>query len=204
MTEHSRSAVYLIRHGQTEWSKTGQHTGATDIPLTAEGEQQARRAAGVLSALRATSVPPALVLSSPRIRALRTAELVGLNVDKTTEDLREWDYGDYEGLTTQQIREKVPQWTVWSHPVPGGETAEQVDLRAKSVVDTVRAALPKGDVVLIGHGHFSRVLVTAWLNLRPEDGVRFAVQPAAVSVLGFERDVPRLNALNVPPITTDD
>lgn len=203
MTEH-RSAVYLIRHGQTEWSKSGQHTGSTDIPLTAEGEQQARRAAGVLSALRATSVPPALVLSSPRHRALRTAELVGLSVDRTTEDLGEWDYGDYEGLTTEQIREKVPQWTVWSHPIPNGETATQVEARAKSVVDDVRAALPKGDVVLIGHGHFSRVLVTAWLGLPPEDGVRFAVQPAAVSVLGFERGTPQLNALNVPPITTDD
>lgn len=194
------SAVYLLRHGQTEWSQSGQHTGRTDIPLTATGEQQARKAGHVLSALRATSVPPAAVLSSPRTRAVRTAQLAGLETDGTTEELAEWDYGDYEGLTTEYIREKVPHWTVWSHPIPGGETAEQVSKRAQSIVDKSRAVLPRGDVVLIGHGHFLRVLVATWLGAEPQEGVRYRLDPAAVTVLGYEREVPQIRALNVAPI----
>jgi probable phosphoglycerate mutase len=195
----AKPALYLLRHGETEWSRSGQHTGRTDIPLTDNGERRAADAGVMLAGLR-DDRPLALVLSSPRSRALRTAELAGLTVDEVTEDVAEWDYGDYEGLSTPTIRETVPGWTVWTHPCPGGETAEQVGARAAKIVERVRAALPEGDVVLVGHGHFSRVLVATWLGLPPTSGVHFALDAAAISVLGDERGVPQLRRLNVPPL----
>jgi len=191
--------LYLLRHGETEWSRSGQHTGRTDIPLTKNGEQRAIDAGRMLAGLRADQ-PLALVISSPRSRAVRTASLAGLTVTETTEDLAEWDYGEYEGLTTPQIRETVPGWTVWTHPCPGGETAEQVGARAASVLSRAREALADGDVVLVGHGHFSRVLVATWLELPPTSGVRFALDAAAISELGDERGVPQIRRLNVPPL----
>jgi broad specificity phosphatase PhoE len=191
--------LYLLRHGETEWSRSGQHTGRTDIPLTDNGEQRAADAGRMLAGLRGDE-PLALVMSSPRTRALRTAELAGLTVTEITEDLAEWDYGEYEGLTTPQIRETVPGWTVWTHPCPGGENAEQVGARAAKVLSRVRAALADGDVVLVGHGHFSRVLVATWLELPPTAGVHFALHAAAVSELGDERGVPQIRRLNVPPL----
>ncbi|MFB9904833.1 acid phosphatase [Allokutzneria oryzae] len=192
--------VYVLRHGQTEWSKSGKHTGRTDIPLTATGEQQAVAAGKVLARLRGAE-KPALVLSSPRERATRTAELAGLgSPDEVTEALSEWDYGDYEGLTTPQIRERVPDWTVWTHPSPHGETAAAVTARADQVLARTRSALLGGDVVLIGHGHFSRVLVARWLALPAEAGVGFAMDTAAVAALGFERGAPQLLHLNLPPV----
>jgi len=192
--------VYVIRHGETEWSLTGKHTGSTDVPLTAHGEQQARKAGAVLAELRGTTVPPRLVLASPRTRAGRTAELVGLTVDDVTEDLAEWDYGDYEGLTTEQIRESAPDWTVWTHEIPGGETAKEVGDRADAVLARAREELERGDVVLIGHGHFSRVLVVRWLGLDPAAGVRIGLDPAGISVLGDERGQAQIRRLNVPPL----
>ncbi|MFF5987815.1 acid phosphatase [Prauserella flavalba] len=189
--------LLLLRHGQTEWSATGRHTGRTDLPLTAVGERQAH-AAGRTYALMHGGTAPALVLSSPRERAVRTAELAGLSVDETTEDLAEWDYGDYEGLTTPQIRESVPGWTVWSHPMPGGESAAQVTERADKVLDRVRTALAGGDVVLVGHGHFSRVLIARWLGLGASAGVHFKFDPASITVLGDERGKPQIQHLNVP------
>jgi broad specificity phosphatase PhoE len=191
--------VYLLRHGETEWSATGRHTSYTDIPLTEHGQQQARRAGAVLSRLRGTDVPPALVLASPRNRALRTAELAGLSVDEAVDVLAEWDYGEYEGLTTERIRESVADWTVWTHPCPGGESADDVASRAGKVLERVRAALPGGDVVLVGHGHFSRVLVAAWLAMPPSAGVYFGLLAAGTSVLGDERGVPQVRNLDVPP-----
>jgi probable phosphoglycerate mutase len=191
--------VYVLRHGETEWALDGRHTGVTDIPLTVTGEQQARRAGMVLSQLRGTNLPPALVLSSPRQRALRTAELAGLDVDEVTEELAEWDYGDYEGVTTAQIREKVPNWTVWSHPIPNGETAEQVGDRAGKLLDRVSSAMKHGDVILVGHGHFSRVLVARWLELAAGDGVRFGMDPAGTTVLGTERGERQVLRSNIPP-----
>ncbi|HVV19829.1 MAG TPA: acid phosphatase [Pseudonocardiaceae bacterium] len=190
--------VYVLRHGETEWAATGRHTGVTDVPLTVEGEQQARRAGLVLSHLRGTNLPPALVLSSPRQRALRTAELAGLTVDEVTEELAEWDYGDYEGLTTEQIREKVPNWSVWSHPIPGGESAEHVGERASKLLDRVSSAMSTGDVVIIGHGHFSRVLVARWLDMPTAEGVRFAFDPAGTTVLGTERGERQVRRSNIP------
>lgn len=192
------TALYLLRHGETEWSRDGRHTSVTDIPLTSTGERRAGDAGRLLGTLRGAR-PPALVASSPRARALRTAELAGLSPDSVTEDLAEWDYGEYEGLSTPRIRETVPGWTVWSHPSPGGETADQVGVRAARVLERVRAALTDGDVILIGHGHFSRVLVAAWLGLPPTAGVHFGLEAAGISVLGDERGVPQIKRLNVPP-----
>ncbi|MBB4903979.1 acid phosphatase [Actinophytocola algeriensis] len=191
--------LYLLRHGETEWSRSGQHTSHTDIPLTPNGEQRARDAGSMLAGLREDR-PLALVVSSPRQRAVRTAELAGLTVTEVTEDVAEWDYGSYEGLSTPKIRETVPGWTVWTHESPGGETADDVGARAASVVARVRAVLPDGDVVLVGHGHFSRVLVATWLGLPPTSGVHFALDAAAISVLGDERGVPQIKRLNVPPL----
>ncbi|TDV52473.1 acid phosphatase [Actinophytocola oryzae] len=191
--------LYLLRHGETEWSLSGQHTGRTDIPLTANGERRAADAGRMLAGLRGDE-PLALVMSSPRSRATRTAELAGLSVTDVTEDLAEWDYGECEGLTTPQIRETIPDWTVWTHPCPGGETAEQVGARAQRVLARARKALADGDVVLVGHGHFGRVLVATWLELPPTEGVRFALDAAAVSELGDERGVPQIRRLNVPPL----
>ncbi|HEY0449205.1 acid phosphatase [Actinophytocola sp.] len=193
------TALYLLRHGETEWSRTGRHTSRTDLPLTPTGERRAGDAGRLLGILRGGE-PPALVASSPRARALRTAELAGLSVDMVTEDLAEWDYGEYEGLTTAQIRETVPGWTVWTHPCPGGESAAEVGARAARVVERVRAALSDGDVILVGHGHFSRVLVATWLGMPPESGVHFGMDAAAISVLGDERGAPQITRLNVAPV----
>ncbi len=192
------TAVYLLRHGETEWSRDGRHTSRTDLPLTSTGARLAGSAGRLLGALRGGE-RPALVASSPRTRALRTAELAGLTVDLVTEDLAEWHYGDYEGMSTPQIRETVPGWTLWTHPSPGGETAEQVGARAARVIERARAALPDGDVILVGHGHFSRVLVASWLGLPPRAGVHFGLEAAAISVLGDERGTPQVKRLNVPP-----
>jgi broad specificity phosphatase PhoE len=139
------------------------------------------------------------VLSSPRSRARVTAELAGLTVDRTDERLAEWDYGDCEGRTTPEIRESVPGWTVWTHPCPGGETPDQVGARADAVLADARAARDGGDVVLVGHGHFSRVLLARWIGLPATEGVRFAMDAASWAVLGDERGVPRIDGVNLAP-----
>jgi broad specificity phosphatase PhoE len=189
--------VLLLRHGETEWSRSGRHTGRTDVPLTERGRELACTA-GTLGARLLDHRPPALVLASPRRRARDTAELAGFPVDRVDPRLAEWDYGDYEGLTTPQIREQVPDWTVWTHPCPGGESAEQVGARADAVLAEAQAALPDGDVVLVGHGHFSRVLIATWLNLPPTEGVHFGLDPAGICQLGDERGDPQVRRLNVP------
>ncbi|WP_300019236.1 acid phosphatase [Pseudonocardia sp.] len=188
--------VFLLRHGETEWSVSGRHTGRTDVPLTEHGRELAG-AAGNLGVRLRDGTAPALVLSSPRTRALVTAELAGLTVDRVDERLTEWDYGDCEGRTTPEIRETVPGWTVWTHPCPNGETPDQVGARADAVLADARDALSGGDVVLIGHGHFSRVLIARWIGLPATEGVRFTMDPAAWSVLGDERGVPSLAHVNL-------
>ena len=188
--------MLLLRHGETEWSRSGKHTGRTDVPLTERGRTLATRAGQLIGLLRGAA-PPALVLTSPRRRAQDTAALAGLRADRVDERLAEWDYGVYEGLTTPQIREQVPDWTVWTHPCPGGETADQVGARADAVLTDARAALADGDVVLVGHGHFSRVLIARWIGLPVTQGVRFAMDPASWAVLGDERGVPRLDQVNL-------
>ncbi|MCY7342162.1 MAG: acid phosphatase [Pseudonocardia sp.] len=188
--------IFLLRHGETEWSVSGRHTGLTDIPLTERGRGLAK-AAGALGVRLRGDTPPALVLTSPRSRARLTAELAGLHADRVDERLSEWDYGDCEGRTTPEIRETTPGWTVWTHPCPGGEDAEQVGARADAVLVDARAATAGGDVVLVGHGHFSRILVARWIGLPATQGVHFAMEAPSWAVLGDERGVPRLDHVNL-------
>ena len=190
--------VFLLRHGETEWSRSGKHTGRTDIPLTQRGRELATSAGQLVAGLR-DAAPPALVLTSPRGRAQDTARLAGFRVDDVDERLAEWDYGEYEGRTTPEIRETVPGWTVWTHPCPGGETADEVGRRADGVLAHAAGALERGDVVLVGHGHFSRALLARWIGLPATEGVRFAMEAASLAVLGHERGVPRLDHVNLNP-----
>jgi probable phosphoglycerate mutase len=190
--------VFLLRHGETEWSRSGKHTGRTDVPLTERGRELAMAAGQLIAGLRAAA-PPALVLTSPRGRAQDTARLAGFHVDDVDERLAEWDYGEYEGRTTPEIRETVPGWTVWTHPCPGGETAEEVGRRADGVLAHAAGVLERGDVVLVGHGHFSRALLARWIGLPATEGVRFAMEAASLAVLGHERGVPRLDHVNLNP-----
>lgn len=186
----------LVRHGETEWSRAGKHTGVSDIPLTSVGERQARALAPLLAGLC-----PALVLTSPRQRAMRTAQLAGLDdvcQVQVEEDLTEWAYGDFEGITTPEIRRAVPGWTIWSSDPPGGETAEQVRERADRVLARIRTALADGPVVAIGHGHFSRVLAARWLGLPVASGGMFVLGPASPCVLGTEHGSPAVHRWNVP------
>lgn len=184
--------MVLLRHGATEWSESGRHTGRTDIPLTELGVRQAGGAAAMLADLRLRAP---LVLSSPRRRALRTAELAGLTPARATEDLAEWDYGDYEGLTTPQIRADAPGWTVFTGPCPGGESAADVRRRA----DRVLAGLPADrDAVLVGHGHFSRVLMARWLQQEVSMGAHLGMPTAGVAELGFEHRVPLVCSITGP------
>jgi broad specificity phosphatase PhoE len=190
--------VFLLRHGETEWSRSGKHTGRTDVPLTERGRELATAAGRLIAGLR-DAAPPALVLTSPRGRAQDTARLAGFRVDDVDERLAEWDYGEYEGRTTPEIRETVPGWTVWTHPCPGGETADEVGRRADGVLAHAAGALERGDVVLVGHGHFSRALLARWIGLPATEGVRFAMEAASLAVLGHERGVPRLDHVNLNP-----
>ncbi|ONH30945.1 histidine phosphatase family protein [Pseudofrankia asymbiotica] len=215
--------ILLIRHGETEWSRSGRHTGRTDIALTREGE---RRAASLRGVLRDRHF--VLVATSPRSRAVHTADLAGLRFPspgaplvtgapgageadgraprgprvaarEIWPELAEWDYGDLEGLTTPQIRENQPGWTIWSGQVPGGESAEAVAARADAVLDRVLPLLRDGDVALVGHGHFSRMLIARWLGLDPARGASFLVEPASISVLAHERETRALGGLNQRP-----
>ncbi|HET8640419.1 MAG TPA: histidine phosphatase family protein [Pseudonocardiaceae bacterium] len=192
-----------MRHAETEWSAAGRHTSRTDLPLTATGERRAALVGPLLSSLRGPDAPPPVVLSSPRLRATRTAALAGLPPPAIVDDLAEWDYGEYEGLTTPQIRESVPGWTVWTHSCPGGETAGEVQARADRVLAHA-ARLRDGDsatdVVLVGHGHFSRVLAARYLGLPATAGVHFAHDAGGITVLGHDRGVPRLDRVNAQPL----
>ncbi len=188
--------LVLLRHGETEWSRARKHTGRTDIPLTALGEDQAR-AAGPL--LRALNLSDPLVLTSPMRRAVETAKLAGLLDTHIEPDLAEWDYGDYEGLTTAQIRETVPGWTVFTAAVPGGESAAEVRDRADRVLDSVSGALRERDVVLVGHGHFSRALIARWAELDIQEGRRFFMSTGAISVLGHDYQARTVLAHNLVP-----
>lgn len=174
--------VWLIRHGETEWSRSGQHTSRTDLPLTEEGEARAR----VLGeTLRAKTF--AAVLSSPLRRALDTCRLAGFaGQARLEDDLREWDYGDYEGLTTASIREQRPDWSLWRDGAPGGEDAAAVGARVQRVID--RALAVDGDVALFAHGHMLRVLSAVWLELPSADGRLFVLGTGSISRLGFERE----------------
>lgn len=182
-------SVWLVRHGETPWSRDGLHTSTTEVELTEEGVATARTLEGKL---RDRSF--ALVLTSPRERARRTAALAGFTDAIVDDDLAEWDYGSYEGIATPEIRETVPGWTVWSHPSPGGESANEVAARVDRVIARTHAA--GGDVLLFGHGHALRALTARWLGQPVADGRLYKLGTGTVSVLGYERDTPVIERWN--------
>jgi broad specificity phosphatase PhoE len=185
--------VVLVRHGETEWSRTGRHTGRTDVPLTDEGRRQAE----VLGA-HVSGHDFVLVLTSPLSRARETCVIAGLGEQaEVDERLVEWDYGDYEGVTTAEIRQTRPGWTVWAGGCPGGESVDEVGARADAVIERVRAA--DGDVALFAHGHVLRVLAARWLGLAPVEGRLLALDTATLCVLGYERETPVLARWNLRP-----
>ena len=192
--------LILLRHGETEWSKSGRHTGRTDIPLTANGEAAAKALAPVLARLDIVAV-----FTSPAQRATMTAALAGLVGAQQDPDLWEWDYGGYEGLTTQQIQEEHPGWNLWRDGViPGdaahpGETIEQVGQRVDRVLARAEPLLADGDVVLVAHGHVLRVLAARYLLLDPSYGKLFRLDTGTISTLSTERGDPIISSWNVPP-----
>lgn len=188
-----RAQLWLVRHGQTEWSRDGKHTGRTDVPLTDVGEREAKALAPWLQRLQ-----PALVLCSPRSRARRTAELAGLAVSAIDDDLAEWDYGAYEGLTTEEIRKRDPGWTVFSAPSPGGETAAEVGERADRVLRRAASALADGPAVLVAHGHICRVLGARWIGLPVSGGANLLLSEAAPCVLSAYQGEPVIDQWNRP------
>jgi broad specificity phosphatase PhoE len=174
--------VWLVRHGETEWSRDGRHTSRTELRLTARGEAEARALAPALG-----SVDFDLVLTSPRIRAAVTAVLAGRPEAESDADLTEWDYGEYEGLTTPAIRESAPGWELWTHPTPGGESEDQVAARADRIIARVLAEAPER-ALLVSHGHFLRVLAARWVGQPAHFGRHLLLRTATLSVLGWERD----------------
>lgn len=182
--------LHLVRHGETEWARLGRHTGLTDVALTAAGRAQARAIAARLDGLSFDAV-----LSSPSSRALDTARLAGFGeVVQVEPDLHEWDYGAWEGLTTPQIRRRVPGWRIWTHGAEGGESAAEVTSRVDRVL--ARSRRIGGDVALFAHGHILRALAARWLGLDVSEGRLFALGTATVSVLGWERDQPVIEQWN--------
>jgi len=185
----SSPEVWLVRHGATEWSQAGRHTGRTDVPLLPSGVDDARALRP-----RLDTHDFALVLTSPRQRARETARLAGYPDAEVDDDLAEWEYGDYEGLTTAEIRVRVPGWTIWNGDPPGGETAQQVADRARRVL--ARCAAQPGDTLLFAHAHILRVLTAVYLGFGPEHGAQFALGTATLNVLGHEHEDATLRRWN--------
>jgi broad specificity phosphatase PhoE len=185
-----RHEIVLVRHGETEWSLSGRHTGRTNLPLTERGRERARQLANVLAGRQFS-----LVLCSPLRRARQTCELAGFGeLMELCDDLHEWDYGEYEGLTTPEIRERNPDWVLWRDGGPGGETPDQVGARADRVLERLRAA--GGDAIAFAHGHILRVVAARWVSMEPAAGARFALGAGAVSVLGFEHETEVISRWN--------
>lgn len=184
--------VYLLRHGETEWSLNGRHTGVTDIPLTENGRKLARQLQPILAREKFV-----MVLTSPLQRARETCELAGLGTLASVDrDLMEWNYGEYEGLTTEQIRQTRPDWSVFRDGCPGGESPLQVSVRADRIVSRVRAM--DGNVALFSHGHILRVLAARWINLSASYGENFLLDTATLNVLGYYRESPAFKIWNAP------
>lgn len=185
--------IWLIRHGETAWSRSGQHTGKTEMELTAPGQMMANAIGRQLAGRKF-----ALVLTSPRVRARETCQLAGYaDVVKVDDNLQEWDYGAYEGRTTTDIAKDVPGWSIWRDGVREGETIEQVAARAESVIE--RAADSAGDVALFAHGHILRVLAARWLGLAAEGGRFFALDAGSISMIGYEHDLRVISQWNLTP-----
>ena len=188
------SEVVLVRHGETEWSLSGRHTGSTDIPLTDKGRKQAQ---SLLDPLKKWDF--SLVLVSPLARAQETARLAGIDGKAITEEnLREWNYGKYEGRTTANIRKEIPNWTIFTGKVFGGETADEVGARADQVIERVDAT--DGAVALVAHGHILRILGARWMGLPAINGSHLALGTATLSVLGYERETKVITQWNAPPV----
>lgn len=182
--------VYLVRHGETEWSLSGQHTGTTDIPLTENGRKLAKRLEPVLA-----SESFALILTSPLERARQTCELAGLGARAQIDrDLTEWNYGDYEGLTPKQIHAQAPGWMLFSDGCPGGETPAQIGTRVDRVITRVRAV--DGHVALFAHGHIFRVFAARWLGLQASAGCHFLLETATLNILSYYRGIPAVKRWN--------
>jgi probable phosphoglycerate mutase len=186
--------LLLLRHGETEWSLSGQHTGSTEIDLTENGRTQAKLAGGLLNGL---NLDDPLVISSPRQRALVSAELAGLTVDEISPLLAEWDYGEYEGVTTEKIHETDPDWLVWTHGCPGGESVQQVSGRADQAIALALSHMESRDVLFVSHGHFSRSVITRWVELPLAEGSRFGMRTASIAMCGYEHGVRQLLALGL-------
>lgn len=180
MTSHTPELV-LIRHGETEWSKSGQHTGRTDLELTELGKLQAEDIKAVVA-----SLPIDRTIASPLRRAWETAELIGLDPVRD-DDLLEWDYGVYEGITTAETRETIPGWSVWTHPIEGGESLAEVGARADAAIDRLIATSSE-TVAVVAHGHFLRIFAARWLGLDAVEGRRFVLNTTTMSLLGWERE----------------
>lgn len=182
--------LWLIRHGETEWSLSGAHTSRTDIPLTARGEERAAKIRDYLAHRNFS-----LVLTSPMLRARETCRIAGYgDVAKIEENLREWDYGIYEGRTTAEIRKEHPNWSIWDAPPPEGEPVEHVAVRAQQVID--RAVNTGGNVALFAHAHILRILAATWLGLPARDGSLLGLGTGSVSTLGFERETRVISTWN--------
>ncbi len=181
MIKSSPNKIYLIRHGETEWTLSGQHTGLTDIPLTKNGKKEAEKLKKRLSLISFQTV-----LTSPLQRSLQTCEIAGLLKDaQQNDDLVEWNYGDYEGLTSEQIWKIQPSWSIFSNGAPNGESLADITARTDRVLATLRTI--RGNIVLFSHGHFLRALTARWLGLAIQEGQLFALAPASFSILGFEK-----------------
>lgn len=193
----SQGEIYLLRHGETEWSRSGQHTGRTDIPLTSAGRQRAAQIAPMID-----RVNFGLVLCSPLARARDTAELAGLHPDAYDDDLLEWNYGAYEGRTTAEIRVEKddPDWVIWDDPNPGGETPADVAARSARVLALVEPVTTQGrNVMLVAHGHLLRILTATYLGLPGTAGRLFSLDPGGIGVLGHERVQPVIRGWNINP-----
>jgi len=185
--------LWLIRHGETEWSFSGRHTGRSDIPLSDDGRAHAAAVGRYLAGHTF-----ALVLASPLSRARETCRLAGFGaVAQIDANLCEWNYGDYEGLTTTEIRARRPDWDLWRDGVPNGETIAQVAARAHAAI--ARALQAGGDVAFFAHGHLLRILSASWLEIEPDNGRLFALSPGSVSTLGYERDTRVISSWNLRP-----
>lgn len=183
--------IYFIRHGETAWSLSGQHTGHTDLPLTPHGESMARQLASTLHGLSFSQV-----LTSPRLRARMTCELAGLGAAAQIEaNLAEWDYGDYEGLRTTEIRTQRPGWDIWNDGCPGGEMPAAVSLRADQLIARLREL--SGKVALFSHGQFGRVLAARWIGLQVAEGKHFSIDPASIGILGLDNDHPQRRVISL-------
>ncbi|KAF8078756.1 histidine phosphatase superfamily [Lyophyllum atratum] len=207
--------LFVVRHGETEWSLNGRHTGRTDIPLTPRGEEQVKEKAQVLVGDGLVVDPKNLctVFVSPRQRAHKTFHLLFAHVPEVphhilSEEVREWDYGDYEGLLSSEIKKQNPNWSIWKDGCPGGESAAEMEARVDNVVKKIReyhrqykeGGLNTRDVMIVAHGHFNRVLISRWINFPIALGTHFNVEPGSVTILGYNHntlDEPALNALNL-------